>query len=1352
MFSGLCCGFNCNGSEHSCFFGLNNAFLLRYSGSGGKRCVECGNLCHYLGIIIGFGNTLLLGFDDCLLFSLDDGLLLTDCFGLQHSRIEGIHFSLKCELIFGLFSSLLLGSEHCLLLGLNNRLLLSGSGSGSKSCIECGNLGGNTCVIIDLGKTSVLCLDDGLLLCLDNKCLFVIGLGILHSILESIHFGLETNLLFALLGGELFRSNHLTGLGIDDVLLLFEGICLDEGSVECGDLCHCSRGIGTLGNTLLFSSDNGLLLSLNDGSLFLVGLGALHSLLEGIHFSLKLELSIGGSSNLRLGNEHFCFFFINNSLLILYSAGSQERGVECGNLCLNMSEIIGFGNTLLFGFNDCLLLLFGNGLLLNIGRSCQHFGIQTIHFSLELFLSLGLNSFLLAGLEHCLLFGNDYGLLFLRSAGGGESSVECGNFSHDLIIASVGFGNALLLCLYNGLSLLFNNSLLLFGSGSGSVSGIEFIHFSLEFCLLCGLTDSRLKSLNLCGLRHSLLFGYDNSLLFFGRSCSVESSIECGNFCGKGIVASITAGNTLFLCLYNGLLLLFNNSFLLCRCLSGNESSVELVHFGFELCLLCGLSGARLYRLCHSLLFGYDNGLLFFGSSCGVEGGIERGNLGGKSGVTGITAGNALFLCFYNGLLLFFNNSFLLFGSSCGSISGIELVHFGLELSLLGSLGCTHLCGLCHSFLFGQDNSLLIFGGSCSCEGGIECGDLSGNCIKFCITGKALLLSLYDSLLLFFNNSFLLFGSLCGDQSGIKRIHLGLELSLLLGFCHRSFGCRTNHSLLFGTDQGIFCLRRLCGGISGVESSNLGVELVIFISSATSLLCFDDSLRFSFNNSFLLVFGLGGLKRRVQRVHLCLELSLLFGQRRSLLLGLEHGFLLGLDDSVLFLGSLSCCQSGVECKNLCLDSFGRRGLGHTLLLCLDNGLLLNVENSLLFVLGLRGFQSGIERVHIRLELHLICGLDVSLCGLEHCALFSLDDSLLFSGGLCSLHCCVELSNFGVNCSRGRGVGCENLLFCFDDGLLFFGRACCCKSGVERHDLSLDLCFSLFGSEGSASGLTVYNDACGIVCGSGLSKSLLLGNDLCVLFALDLSIDLGLGKSSLDILFFLGSLSGIHSHLEGQNIGIDLCQLGGTLVGLLLQLCSFLVSLLLFLDIQLHLLAAGSGICKAFTLIRIENLLGCHSCVVGKHRSHSVRVGIDNELVFVFFSKLGLNVDVDVHICRGFLIAVHQHVLNTADDVGGVVDQVSNDLYGSELFRRHGDHIHLALGGDGQKANGNYADTGSAATAKVFLSALFGFCGQIQATGGNTHRELGNRNNHHTARGNDLLTYNGVRINDRAHLV
>ena len=251
----------------------------------------------------------------------------------------------------------------------------------------------------------------------------------------------------------------------------------------------------------------------------------------------------------------------------------------------------------------------------------------------------------------------------------------------------------------------------------------------------------------------------------------------------------------------------------------------------------------------------------------------------------------------------------------------------------------------------------------------------------------------------------------------------------------------------------------------------------------------------------------------------------------------------------------------------------------------------------------------------------------------------------------------------------------------------------------------------------------------------------------MLFCLKLRIDLCFGKSILNIFSLFGSLSGIHSHREGSDLGLDLCLLCSTLVCLLLQLCSFLFSSSAILDLESELLAAKLGIGIALALVGIQNLRClCNNVVC----DDSSVVAIENELVAILVHKLGLNICCFVAKV-GLLITVHQHILNTADDVGGVVDQVCDHLYGGELFRRHGDHIHLALGGDGQKANGNNAYAGSTATAKVFLSALLGFCGQIQAAGGKAHRKLGNRNNHQAAGGNDLLTYNGVRINNGANL-
>ena len=791
--------------------------------------------------------------------------------------------------------------------------------------------------------------------------------------------------------------------------------------------------------------------------------------------------------------------------------------------------------------------------------------------------------------------------------------------------------------------------------------------------------------------------------------------------------------------------MLFDNNLLFFRSLCVQKLLVEGIHLSLERELFCGLalSSGCFCRFGHCLLFGKDNCLLFFGRICSGKSGIECSDFSKKGS---IATGKSLLFSLYNGLLLLFSNSFLLSGCLCFCISSIEFVHFGLELHLLcgfcSGLGCRCLCGLCHSLLFGKDNCLLFFGRICGSESGIECCDLSSKCIVSGIIGNTLLLSLNNGLLLLFDNSLLLCGSLCSGQISIELVHIGLELSLLASLGSLLVGGRANHSLLFGTNNSILGLRSFCCLVSGIESSDLSI--FVDISTAALLLSSDNSLLFSLDDSALFFLGASSLKSGSERIHFGLELSLLLGKGRSLLLCLEHSLLFGLDDSVLLLGRFCCGKSCIECKNFRLDIFGRRCLCHTLLLCFDNGLLLNVEDSFLFVLGLSSLQCGVERVHIRLELHLIFCLNVGLCGLEHSLLFGFDNSLLFGGGSCRLYSGVEFADFCINYAGSGRIGSEDLLFGFDNRLLFFGSTCSCQSGIECQDLGSDLFFLFFGSKSYAFSSANY----AVISGSRSLEFLLFCNDFSLLFALDLSIDLSFCKSCLQVFFFLGSLSGIHSHLQSQNIGLNSCQFDSALVGLLLQLCSFLVSLLLFLDLCLHLLATVSGVSKAFTLVSIQNLFGSHSGIVCDHGSYNV--GIDDELVVIFISKLGLNIDVHVHICLRFLISAHQHVLNTADDVGGVVDKVCNDLYRGKLFRRHGDHIHLALGGDGQKANGNYADTCSAATAKVFLSALT--CRQIQATGCNTHGELGNRNNHHTARGNDLLTYDGVRINNRANLI
>ena len=663
---------------------------------------------------------------------------------------------------------------------------------------------------------------------------------------------------------------------------------------------------------------------------------------------------------------------------------------------------------------------------------------------------------------------------------------------------------------------------------------------------------------------------------------------------------------------------------------------------------------------------------------------------------------------------------------------------------------------LCHCILFGNDNSLLLFSCFCCSKSSVESGNFCYESLIACFTARnALLLSLYNGLLLLFDNSLLLLGRLGGGEGSVKCVHFGLELCLFSGLSSRFFCCGTNHSLFFGTNYSIFCLRSHGVVISCIECSDFCTELIIVGSfSSALLLCFDDCLLFGLDNSLLLFLCFCSLKLGVESVHLGLELGLLCGKNRSLSCRLEHSLLFCLNYSMLLLGSLCHCKSGVECQNFCFDRLGSSSLCHALLLCLDNSLLLNVENGFLFFLGFSGLQRGIERIHIGLELHLFLGLNGCTGRLKHSFLFCLDNRLLFFGSSCSLQSSVELCDFSIDNGGSGGVGSENFFFCFDNSLLFCRSACREKGSVKCHNFGLNLSFSLFGSHsGNTSALLAVNDNGGriVLNGSCSCKCLLFKCDLSLLFALKLSVDLSFGESSLEIFSLLGSLSSFQCHIDGHDICLDSCHLCCALVCFLLQLCSFFFSLLLSFDVELHLLATNSGLGICFALVGGEDLLGCHSGVIGEHRSHR-NVCIGNELFFVLLGKFRLNVDIDIHTCRRFLITVHQHVLDTADDVGRVVDKVCNDLYGGELFRRHGDHIHLALGGDGQKANGNDANAGSANTAKVFLSTLnSNFCGQIQATCSDTHRELGNRNNHHAARGNDLLTNNSVCINNGAHL-
>ena len=203
---------------------------------------------------------------------------------------------------------------------------------------------------------------------------------------------------------------------------------------------------------------------------------------------------------------------------------------------------------------------------------------------------------------------------------------------------------------------------------------------------------------------------------------SIESSVESGNLSQSG-GGHTGCCNTPFLCFNDCLLLLFCNRLLLLRSFSRDQFFVERVYFSFKTALfrsLCCLRSLHVSGLCHCLLFGNNNSLLFFQGLSGVESSIECVDFCQKSLVTGVTARHTLFFGFNNSLLLLFCNSFLLFRSLCGGVSSVELLHLGFKHSLLGSFCGFCFCGFCHCLLFGNNDSLFFFGGLSGVESSIK--------------------------------------------------------------------------------------------------------------------------------------------------------------------------------------------------------------------------------------------------------------------------------------------------------------------------------------------------------------------------------------------------------------------------------------------------------------------------------------------------------------------------------------------------------------------------------------------------------------------------------------------------------
>ena len=396
------------------------------------------------------------------------------------------------------------------------------------------------------------------------------------------------------------------------------------------------------------------------------------------------------------------------------------------------------------------------------------FCIESIHFSFECGLLLAYSRSLILGSEQYNLFSIDYCLLFLSGLSRCKSRIECVYFVFESGLASLELGQALLLCIDNGLCFRIDDCLLLSRCACAHHCGNESVHFVIELRLCCVGSNG----LSCLGSQHHLCFSLNNGLLLRSSGSSSESGIECGNLIFNfGEVVGLD--KSISLCCDNGLLLLFGNYLLLFGSGCMEHQAIESIHFGSKLNLFSGSSGGlRRERLNHESCFILNQSLLL----CRICRGKGRGKCGNlfHSSVSGTGIGNALLLCFYNGLLLLFKNDLLLFRSFASEQFCIEGIHFSLKCDLFSRLAF----GLCyngseHCCFFCLDNSLLLLQSSCSSESGIECGNFCHNfCHALIGLGQALLFSLNNGLCFGFNDCILLSRSLSLCKFCIECIHL----------------------------------------------------------------------------------------------------------------------------------------------------------------------------------------------------------------------------------------------------------------------------------------------------------------------------------------------------------------------------------------------------------------------------------------------------------------------------------------------------------------------------------------------------------------------------------------------------
>ena len=306
-------------SNHRFGFGLNDCLLLRNGSSRIQSSSESCNLGHSRSHIAGFGNALLLCFDNGLLLFFNNSLLLCRRISTEMLSIQGIHFGFKCKLL-SRFTYRLNGfrSNHRFGFGLDNCLLLRYGVSGIQSSGESCNLSHSGSHITGLGNTFFLCLDNSLFFLFDYYLLLCGSFGGAEFCIKGIHFSLKCKLFSRFtyrLNG--FRSNHRFGLGLNDCLLLRNGSSRIQSSSESCNLGHSRSHIAGFGNAFFLCLDNGLLLLLNNGSLFCRSFSSAEFCVEGIHFGFKCKLLSRFTCGLNiLGSSHSFAFRLNDRLLL----------------------------------------------------------------------------------------------------------------------------------------------------------------------------------------------------------------------------------------------------------------------------------------------------------------------------------------------------------------------------------------------------------------------------------------------------------------------------------------------------------------------------------------------------------------------------------------------------------------------------------------------------------------------------------------------------------------------------------------------------------------------------------------------------------------------------------------------------------------------------------------------------------------------------------------------------------------------------------------------------------------------------------------------------------------------------